>query len=125
MKEAVIVASRGQVTEGMREWAVLSWYELAAFAIVRARCCASPAALVLPAPIGGACAPLDVALNDLAAKSAAHEETEPALERFTSAIHCVVTSGSSAHFGYRSRPRGGEDLPLRKMLERAAKRSAP
>ena len=42
LRSRVVLASAdGRPTDAMREWALLSWYEMAAFAVVRGRCCAA------------------------------------------------------------------------------------
>ena len=46
----LVVASRGDsgVTQGMREWATMGWYGMAAFTVLRARCCEDPTSLATP-----------------------------------------------------------------------------
>jgi serine/threonine-protein kinase len=126
LKSEVVRASTGRkVTEGMKEWSVLGWYEMAAFAIIRRRCCAAPQPLSLPAPTGG-CKPLDRALDDLGdAATTAGADLEAALGAYTKAIHCAVSSGHASTYGQQGRPRGGEETALRKTMGRRAPTSTP
>ncbi len=119
----VIAGTHRPVSDGMREWAMLGWYEMAAFAVMRARCCPGAAPLVLPKPLG-ACAPLDDALNALgaaAARRADQATLDEALGAFTKSVSCVVRSGGANLFGAYPTPRGGEDTTFRKTLARAAR----
>ena len=43
--EKMVVGAGGKLTDGMREWAGLGWYEAAAYGVLRARCCPTPAPL--------------------------------------------------------------------------------
>ncbi|MCA9622167.1 MAG: hypothetical protein KC731_24255, partial [Myxococcales bacterium] len=46
----LVVRSRGDrgVTQGMREWATIGWYGVAAFAVMKHHCCAQPQHLATP-----------------------------------------------------------------------------
>jgi len=41
MKTRIVLGNGGHVSEGMKEWALSGWYQLATFAVVRSRCCMS------------------------------------------------------------------------------------
>src|SRR5262249_53128453 len=67
LRADVVRANRGRATsEGVREWSLLGWYEMAVFSVIRARCCPSTTPLALPA-LPDWCVPLDAALNELGA----------------------------------------------------------
>ena len=123
MKSEVVRASTGRkVTDGMKEWWMLQWYEMAAFAVVRGRCCSAPPPLTLPAPIGE-CVPLDRALDRLGAAARDADDVERALAEYTRAVHCAVSSGHGGTYGHPSRPKGGEEAAIRKTLARGSKPS--
>jgi hypothetical protein len=118
----------------MREWAILGWYEMAAFAVLRGRCCAESSAIRLPAT-AGTCEPLDAPLNALAAavKPDATVEgprqdrvhrVERALERYTAAVNCAMKTGTASEYLFGPL-KGGEEGPLRRMLERALGQPLP
>jgi hypothetical protein len=118
---AQLVRARHNASEGMKEWALLGWYEMAAFSVVRARCCPSPPKLQLPEVIS--CAALPDLLDGIA--STAKATTDPAdkglrhaVDALTTAIHCVVRSGAAVRYGRVGNPQGGEDTTLMHFLSR-------
>jgi serine/threonine-protein kinase len=117
----VRAGGNGPVTEAMKEWALLHWYELAAFGVVRARCCAGASPLVLPAPIGR-CAPLDRAIDDLAAASNGDADFSAPLAAFRGAVHCTIASGLVADYTYKDAPPAGAEGILEKLLARGVAR---
>jgi hypothetical protein len=125
LKSQVVRASGGRVSEGMREWAVLSWYEMAAFALMRARCCPSPPPLTLP-NMNGPCIPLDQRLNELTAATLGMKANDvdlkvrQAADQYTRAIHCAVKNGTTGPFPWKGGLQGGEDLAFLKTLARVA-----
>jgi hypothetical protein len=121
-KQVVLGATSGFVSDGMREWALLGWYELAAYAVMRARCCPGAAPIELPES-PGACPAIAQALNELggATSKATRPEDEGielALKHFREAINCRVRSGGTNLFGYVGAPKGGEDTAFQKTLVR-------
>jgi serine/threonine-protein kinase len=121
-KQVVLGATSGFVSDGMREWALLNWYELAAYAVMRARCCPGSPPIELP-ETPGACPSIEASLNDMAAAAIKAEtpddrKIEEALERFREGISCLVRSGGTNLFGYVGAPKGGEDTAFRKTLVR-------
>jgi hypothetical protein len=103
----------------MKEWALLGWYEMAAFSVVRARCCPSAPPLQLPEAHG--CAPMpDVLAGIAAAATATADPADKALKKavdaYTDAIHCVVRSGNATRFGRVGNPQGGEDTTFMHFL---------
>jgi serine/threonine-protein kinase len=113
-------------TQGMLEWAMLRWYELAFVAVARAECCPGEAIELPDAPAG--CEPLAKVLDELGAATAANATVEPHLARYATAVHCAVSKApslASQAYRYDGRPRGGEETAFRKTLQRAvAHRSA-
>jgi hypothetical protein len=119
--EVLVRAGMGRtVSDGMREWAVMGWYELAAFAALRGRCCPDLAPLELP-PSPGTCPSLKDALDGIA-KSARPGATDgaqkDAVAAFKKSLSCTIKSGKAKPFGAYPRPQGGEDTAFSKTLER-------
>ena len=106
----------GEATMGMREWAVLGWYQLAALSVFRGRCCRSPQPLLwnfkLACPIDKAVEQLEQAArgNDPAAIEAASAE-------YTRTATCLTRQGQAPNFGQTGLP-GPSIGTFRKMLER-------
>jgi eukaryotic-like serine/threonine-protein kinase len=118
IKSEVVRRRGSDVSEAMREWAMLSWYELAAFAVVRGACCPQASPMKLPPPVGR-CEAVDGKLDELARAVAAGESTDASIAGFRSAVACVIASGVSADYGYVAPLRGGEETAFRKTLSRA------
>lgn len=119
--EALVRAGMGRtVSDGMREWAVMGWYELAAYAALRGRCCADPRPLELP-PSPGTCPSMQDALSGVSASArlGATEDTQKdALAAFRKSLSCTIKSGKAKPFGNYPRPAGGEDTAFLKTLQR-------
>jgi len=114
-----VVESRGKgVTPAMKEWAHLSWYELAVFAVARARCCPSAPALSLPSN-GGVCAPLDTALDALGRAVAADRDVAAALGRFDQSVLCLLAKGGAGPYQYTLARLDGARAEFQKTLDRA------
>jgi hypothetical protein len=124
LRAIVISAGANRPTsDGMREWGVLGWYEMAAFATVRGHCCpgAPPIALTKPIP---ECT-LEPSLNGLAAasgKGLPNDEKALAqvLQPYDDAILCLVRLELGPRFAKPNAIQGGETLAIKKFLARAA-----
>jgi serine/threonine-protein kinase len=123
LKKQVMLASKARLNDGLREWAMLNWYEMAAFAVMRARCCPAAAPpLTLPPP-SGSCDPLERRLNELSAAAleatdANAEKLKGALNEYTKAVHCFLRTGTTAPFEWKTAPPGGADTAFLKTLAR-------
>ncbi|WP_437688297.1 hypothetical protein [Sorangium sp. So ce176] len=117
------------ISDATKEWGVLRWYDMAALAAVRARCCHAPPPLDLPDTPEG-CPPLDAALNDLgAAVSSASAPDDRAIakeaRRYTRTVQCIVRVGAASRYGRKNNPNGGEARAFTKVLARALQDAAP
>jgi hypothetical protein len=99
----------------MKIFARLGWYDMAAYAMVRAACCESPKPLTLPAP-DSTCSAMDEVLRDLGSTIAAAKPYEEALKKYTATIHCELNVNQGAKFGHTQRPAGGEDTAFGDLL---------
>jgi hypothetical protein len=122
-----LVRAHHNVSDGMKEWAILGWYEMAAFSVIQAQCCPSAAPVKLPEIHG--CRSLPEAFSAIsAAARAASDPSDKALkkavEAYTNDIHCIVRAGNANRFGRVGNPQGGEDTAFMHVLGRvvAAKR---
>ncbi|WP_438016464.1 hypothetical protein WMF18_37495 [Sorangium sp. So ce315] len=111
------------ISEATKEWGALRWFDMAALATLRARCCDAPPPLDLPHTPEG-CPPLDAALNDLAAAVASASTPDDralakATRQYTRAVQCVVRIGAASHYGRKSNPTRGEARAFKTVLSRA------
>jgi hypothetical protein len=112
-------APKGQVTEAMKIFAKIGWYDMAAFAVVRAGCCPDAAPLTIP-KLADSCTKMDESLREVGDAVVAMKPVEPALKKYTDSIHCELNLGRSNVVRRKERPAGGEDtafLELVKKLE--------
>jgi hypothetical protein len=119
-----LVRTHRNMSDGMREWALLGWYELPAVALLRARCCPSAPPLALPDARG--CSPVADVLGAIASAAAAAEgpadkALQKAVDGYTSETYCAVRSGIAHRFGRRDKPEGGEDTTFARFLARFVK----
>jgi hypothetical protein len=105
------------MTEGMREWASLGWYQLAAFAVLRGRCCPSPPPYAWTFDLD--CA-LDAALYELeiAARRKDKSALHAAAGQFDLQASCLTKRGKAPLFG-QNRPPSSGAKPFERVLGRA------
>lgn len=115
IKSALVRHGKGLVTDAMRQWAGLGWYEMAAFAALRAHCCATGDALAYNFTL--AC-PLDEAINELdaAVRTADREKVDEALAHYTKEARCLDQFGQSRNMG-RDGPPGAGIAAMRRLLD--------
>ena len=122
MRARVVGAGGGArgLTEGMREWALLGYYEMAAFSVGRTLCCAKPAPL---ATQPSSKCPLDQKLQDLAAAALGPDPKaiDAALGEYSAVLRCLLAAGVAASFGQQGPPDPASVTAFRKTVGRARK----
>lgn len=108
-------APKGAVTDAMKLWARLGWYDMAAYAVIRAGCCEEPKDLDLAAP-ASSCDAMSEALRDLAKNVVAGKTYEDDLKKYTAAIHCELNAGHTQVPGRSQRPQAGEDTAFKDFV---------
>jgi hypothetical protein len=116
IKSAVVGAAGDRLTEGAREFAGLGWYELAALAALRARCCPAPATLAWPFAL--AC-PVDEAMSKLeqAIAEGDAEAIAETLDAYRVQTVCLYKFGQGKNFGRDAMP-GAEKAAFDKIFAR-------
>lgn len=122
VKTEVVVGGAGRlVSDGMREWAIMGWYGMGAFAILRSTCCPSAPELRIPFKVPGC--DIEAAMKDLAAavtsKTATDDEVKTALEAYTKAAKCTSRAGAVDSFGQKGPIQEGELVTVQKTITRA------
>ncbi|MEM9876302.1 MAG: hypothetical protein AAF928_15505, partial [Myxococcota bacterium] len=97
--EIVRHGARG-VTEGMREWSKLGWYETAAFAAMRGHCCPDAAAL----RSGFASCRMEQSLAYIANALDDEAKMASARDAYHTAAACVAPKGGAPQYGRASMP---------------------
>jgi hypothetical protein len=114
-----IVASApksGITTDAQKIFARMGWYDLAAFAVVRAGCCPDAKPLELPEPSKG-CDNMAQALSSVGQEVFANHPAEESLKKYTAAIHCELNVGRGPLFRKAERPAGGEDAAFLELVK--------
>jgi hypothetical protein len=101
----------------MKLFSQMAAYDMAAFAVIRAGCCADAAPLKLPEG-SPECPDMAAALLDLGAAvtSGGLGKDEP-LERFTQGLTCEVNARHAGLFNLKGRPHANEKEAFLKLIE--------
>lgn len=121
LKSELVRTGGREVTEAMREWSQLGWYETAAFALMRAHCCPDAPPLAVPSVVAG-CGMQDV-LADLGRAVGTPGQERQAVTRFGDAARCIAAKGYPDLFGRDGPPYGGEVAFFERVLERVRRAS--
>ena len=108
LRVAVINGGKGNVNEAMKIFARIGWYDMAAFAVVRAGCCENAKPLALPTPSTGCTAMAD-SLREIGSSVVASRSYDESMKAYTAAIHCELNAGKGPTLRHAARPAGGED----------------
>jgi hypothetical protein len=106
----------GGPTEAQKIFARIGWYDMAAFAVVRAGCCPDSKPLELPAPSKG-CDDMAEALRVVGQEVVSNHPAEEPLKKYTGAIHCELNANKGTQFRKRERPAGGEDSAFLELVK--------
>ncbi len=119
----LVVAGAGNVTEGMREWATLGWYELGVTAVVRVRCCPDAPPVNLPSHSSDVCRPMPTALAAVAREPFGAADVADRAGTLAADIRCLYLNGIPRPYHYGVQPSGENRLTFEAFLTRIAARS--
>jgi len=120
LKAEVVRAGGHGVSEAMKEWSQLGWYEMAAFAVMRTHCCPDAPALVVRQRKIEQCQ-LEESLAWLANAIDDEEDMQEAVRAYTKAVRCITSKGYAESFGQYDLPQGGELTIFDRILQRILK----
>ena len=103
-------------TDAMKIFARIGWYDMAAFAVVRAGCCPDAKPLELP-EASKSCSSMADALQEVGKEVVANHPAEESLKKYTAAIHCELNVGRGQAFRKAERPAGGEDSAFLELVK--------
>jgi len=106
----------GAPTEAQKIFARIGWYDMAAFAVVRAGCCPDAKPLELPAP-SKTCDDMAEALGVVGREVVSNHPAEEPLKKYTAAIHCELNANHALQYRKRERPAGGEDTAFLEFVK--------
>ncbi|HET9952861.1 MAG TPA: hypothetical protein VFQ61_00075 [Polyangiaceae bacterium] len=120
---AAVVSSapRGVVTDAMKLFARLGWYDMAAFAVVRAGCCEDVKPLRMHDDVGKSCTDkMPQALDEIAKEVIGGGNRAEALKRFNSSIQCEINQSHSLQIGRAQRFDPNEEAVFGEFVEAIA-----
>jgi eukaryotic-like serine/threonine-protein kinase len=115
LRVAVINGGKGTTSDAMKIFARIGWYDMAAFAVVRAGCCENAKPLSLPPPSAN-CTAMDESLRDIGSAVVASRSYEEPMKTYTAAIHCELNAGKGVALRHPTRPVGGEDSAFGELV---------
>ena len=118
----LVVAAGGKVSEGMREWATLGWYELGVAAVLRVHCCPDAGPINLPSHSSDACKPIPTALATVARQPMSASEVPDRAGALGADIRCLYLNGIPRPYHYGVQPSGENRLTFEAFLTRIAAR---
>lgn len=115
----IVLSGKGRISGGMKEWSLLSWYELAVTAVVRTACCEAGTPLTLPNQLPG-CGTMQETLETVARRPIRAGEATQRAEVFSSFVRCLYMKAVPRPYQYPGQPAGNNRLTFEGFLERAA-----
>jgi hypothetical protein len=115
LRSAVVTGASGKVTDAVKLASKLGWYQMAAFAVVRAGCCADAKPLELPPP-GPNCPRMDLVLRTLGADVVAERDHEQAMTDFAEAVACEVRAKRDREFGQKGAPSAAQKQAFEELV---------
>jgi len=118
LRSAIVAGAPTTASDAMRLFGRLGWYDMAAYAVVRAGCCGEGKTLELPKP-SQKCGDMGQALTKLGHSIMANGEVEQALEAYASSVQCEISAGRAKEFKHEARVDGGEVSTFRELIRGA------
>ncbi len=109
-------AGTGNVTDAMRIFSKLGWYEMAAYAVVRAGCCPPDSKPIeLPEPADG-CDAMAPALTNLSKAVTSAQGYDAALEHIAKVFDCEAGKNRASLFRHTTGPKPHEQAAFRELV---------
>ncbi len=115
LRSAIVAGAPATASDAMRLFGRLGWYDMAAYAVVRAGCCGEGKTLELPKPSKN-CGDMGQALADLGHSIMANGEVDHALEAYASSVSCEISAGRAKEFKHEPKVDGGESSTFRELI---------
>jgi hypothetical protein len=103
-------------TKAMKLFSTMSWYQMAALAVVRAGCCQDAPPLSLPQP-NPSCQPMDAILRDIGRLVVAGENFDERMKAFRQTVYCEAKHGRAGFYRRPDTLKGGEDSSFLEMVK--------
>jgi hypothetical protein len=101
LKTRIVVEGRGRAaTGGMKEWAVLGFYEVAGLSLLRGRCCPSAPPLTVADADPCKLAEAVNAVGEASKPGAPKADLDAAVKQFDGEVRCLMKIQQTKRFGY-------------------------
>jgi serine/threonine protein kinase len=116
-RTAIVHGGAGtQITEAMKLFSRIGWYDMAAFAVARGGCCTDAKPIELPPPVEG-CADMGQALREIAQNVLASQPFDEPAERYNKAINCEVAANRAYLFRHTGRMMAYQETAFRDLVK--------
>jgi hypothetical protein len=116
LRVAVVAGSGGQVTDAMRTFGKVGWYDMALWAVVRAGCCDDAAAITAPEPSAN-CTRLDESLTQVGTAATGGQNLDEALRGYDAAVRCEASAGKLATYRQKIAPQAADQAAFREFVK--------
>ena len=118
MTAALARGGGGQATKAAREWSVLGWYQVAAFAVARAHCCAGAGPVETDKLLGVCKVEAALAQLSTATMRGTDDQLAAGFDAYRAAVACASTAGRGSYFGQKQPPSTAQATMFLRMLTR-------
>ncbi len=117
LRAALVKGSpQGGVTDAMKIFSQLGWYDIPAYEVIRNACCQEAGDVKLPKPADG-CDAMTPVVTRLASEVGNGQPYEESLKAYTKVINCEAGGGRAATFRKQGRPSGGEESAFKQFAK--------
>lgn len=117
LHQQLVKGGAGGVTEGMRMWSSLSWYELVVVAMIRDACCPGVSPLDLPEP-GEPCAPMVDVISKVSRGGCTQEAARERALLFEESVRCLYAHDRPRPYRYQGVVRPHQRMAFEGFLQR-------
>jgi hypothetical protein len=117
LHQQLVKGGAGGVTEGMRMWSSLSWYELVVVSMIRDACCPGASPLDLPEP-GEPCAPMVGVIAKVSRGGCTQEAARERALLFEESVRCLYAHERPRPYRYQGVVRPHQRMAFEEFLQR-------
>ena len=117
LHQQLVKGGAGGVTEGMRMWSSLSWFELVVVSMIRDACCPGASPLDLPEP-GEPCAPMVDVIGKVSRGGCTQEAARERALLFEESVRCLYAHDRPRPYRYQGVVRPHQRMAFEDFLQR-------
>jgi eukaryotic-like serine/threonine-protein kinase len=105
-----------QVTDAMKLFSRIGWYDMPAYAVLRGGCCPDAKPIELPPPVE-TCADMGQAIRDIAKNVLASQSADEPIERYGKSVDCEVRANRAYLFRHTGKALHYQELAFRDLIK--------